>query len=307
MRARGPRPDRCSAISWRHHGHRMAHALAALLLLLVVGATWSSRASGHASLDRRLEGLTALIVGAEHPAALLVERAIARREYGDLDSAFLDLERAAVLDPKLPALSLERALTHLAAGEPARAAAFLDHHLAVHPGDPRAWVALARCARAQANPREAAVALGRALAVASTPSPDLYLERAALQLQSGAWAVAEVVRGLDEGAGRLGQPPALALRAAEIEADHGAFDAALARLSAIERRSAALGRWGARRAAILERAGRPSEALATYRSALGSLQALPASRRMRPMLRALAAQIAAAIERLEGPAGVLIR
>jgi hypothetical protein len=61
--------------------------------------------------------------------------------------------------------------------------------------------------------------------------------------------------------------------------------------------------WLARRAEILERAGRRAEARATYRSALAALESLPPARRSAPATHELEQRLRAAVQRLRANNG----
>jgi hypothetical protein len=95
----------------------------------------------------------------------------------------------------------------------------------------------------------------------------VYIERAAAQAGAGGAGLEDAIRGLDTGIARLGPVVTLELAAADMEVLLGRYDAALSRIDRVAAQSGRKEPWLARTGAILEKAGRSEEALATYRTA----------------------------------------
>ena len=103
------------------------------------------------------------------------------------------------------------------------------------------------------------------------PRPEHVIERHSALLARG--KPAEAVRALDEGIARLGPLPSLALPAVDLEIGLQRWDSALARLDALLRQAPNNAAWMARRADVLERAGRFDEARAERARALQQIDA----------------------------------
>jgi tetratricopeptide (TPR) repeat protein len=172
---------------------------------------------------------------------------------------------------------LSRARVRLAAKRPAAALEDVEAFLVAAPGHARARAYEARALAALGKGEAAVEAYAKALRLDAAPPPDLYLERAAAQEALGRRD--DAIRGLDEGAARLGPLPALELRALELELAGGLNEAALARADRGLERPGRKDAWRLRRAEILAKLGRAEEARAAAAQTLAEIDALPAGRR----------------------------
>lgn len=245
-----------------HFGSRaLALVLAAAALRLTAHP---ETAAARAELDR-------LIVEFPTEPELYLRRAELRLEHAEWPEAEADLRRAAALAPKSPRVALGLGQVCLGRGEFAAARGHFDATLALTPRDAEALILRARTRARLSDPAGAHADYSAALAQLETPSPDLFLARAALPL-----APDVALRGIDEGLARLGPALPLIERALALELQLGRFDAALARLDTLligaERKEA----WLKRRGDILAAAGRPAEARTAYAAALAAITALPA-------------------------------
>lgn len=204
-----------------------ATAAAAWLILCPVFAL------AHGDLDQRIQGLSLELAKDATQAELWLKRASLYRQHGELAAALSDVREALQLKPDWPAaqLQLARILLDLQRHAPARVAA--DVCLARDPGNPDALVIRSRCYTHLGDTNAAISDLSAVLAGGDRPQPDLYLERAHLQVAQGLWM--DAVNGLDEGMERLGKTPSLAFPALDYECKAGEFEAALARLEELQR------------------------------------------------------------------------
>ncbi|MGH9719347.1 MAG: tetratricopeptide repeat protein [Bryobacteraceae bacterium] len=219
--------------------------------------------------------------------------------YGTLqqwDPALADYDRAAQLDPQMAAVDLARGRSLFEAGRPQAALVAVDRFLTRDPRHGEGRILRARLLAGLGRHGEAAEEFSRGLATTSRPQPEHYLERANALVKAG--RADDALRGLDEGLGRLNDSVTLQLAAVDLEADQKRYDSALARLDRVAARSARKDPWLARRAEILERAGRRAEAHAAYRAALAALESLPPSRRVAPATRETEKRLRAALRRL---------
>lgn len=240
------------------------------LVILVLALLGAAVARGHPEIDDALARLAERLAAAPGDASLYLERGELYARHEDWASAEANYLRAAELSPRLPRLDLARGALALATGHPAEARAHLDRALVVTPRDPETRILRAR-ALARLGLRPAALAdYAVAFAHLPAPSPELFLERAAL------FSVpADALRSLDEAIALLGPVISLHRRALEIELSLGRTDAALARLDVLAAATERPELWLKRRGDVLAAAGRPTEARAAYAAALAAVARLP--------------------------------
>jgi tetratricopeptide (TPR) repeat protein len=227
---------------------------ASLLLvagILIVGVP--SRA--HEPLGDELAELEASADAGTRPD-LMLRRGELHRIRGETDRALADFERARRVGAAADEVERLRSRALLEAGRPAEARDAALLALRRDPASGEAKLLEARALGALGRRGEAARALDRALDRLGDPSPDLYLERAALESEGEA-----ALAVLEAGLARLGPAASLALRAIELECALGRIDAALARLAELTERASRKSPWLLRRAEILAGAGRTDEAV----------------------------------------------
>jgi len=254
-------------------GHRtMAGSGPVAFILLLLITLCASLADAHDALREQVTLVTTQIAAEPRSAELYLRRGELRRALGESDAAHADLDRAAELNPRLIAVHLARARLHMDDQRPAAALASATTFLAAEPGNVQALLLRAR-AGAQLGSRQQAVAdFSRAIAI--QPRPDTVIERARL-LQAVPADLEQALDGIEDGMRRIGNLVTLQIEALEIERRLRRYDAALSRLDVVTARAARKERWLLRRGALLEEAGRPSDALPTYQSALAAALALP--------------------------------
>jgi tetratricopeptide (TPR) repeat protein len=283
------------------------------LVLAASGALWLSIATeplarahgdiprGIAKLDSQIEAAWRAPGDSAALAHLLLERGELFRMRRNFDQAARDYDACARLQPDRPGLARARGRLLLDWGRPREALAALQPLLrdpAVTPDiiymHARALVEVGQAARALR-------AIDRALRTLPQPEPDHYLARADLLTGLGPAHRRRALAGLDEGIRRLGPVVSLESRAIDIEIALRRHDQALAR---IDRQAAAAVRkdvWLARRADVLDRAGRPASAQRARRQALEAQRALPPALQARAATRDLRDQLLAALDRAPPP------
>lgn len=271
---------------------------AASLTLLALGWSCPLPSVAHGDFHEQIERADRAVAADPGAPERYLTRAELHRRHGDPSEALADLDRAAALDPDRHEVDYFRARVYLDSGRAQAAEATLRRYLESEPGS-----AVGRAARAQAllalgRPLEAAREYTRAIAAQPVPIPAYYLERARALAAADGDHLAEAIRGLDEGLAALGPAMTLQRAAIELETRRGNYAGALARL---ERAAAGLPRqetWLARRAEILERAGRVAEARDCFALALGEIEHLPPQRRRSDAMARLEAQLRDALRRL---------
>lgn len=266
---------------------RVRHLTLALVLTGLSGLS----ARAHPEIEDAVARINAQIAAAPGEAALYLDRGELYARHEDWVAAEANYLRAGELAPNLPRLAALRGALALATGHAAEAKAHLDRALTRTPDDLETLILRART-HATLGARDAArLDYDAALARASAPAPDLFLERAALLPADAA------IRSLDEAIARLGSVVTLHLRALALEESLGRIDAAAARLDRLAAESERRESWLKRRGDLLARAGRVAEARAAYSAALAAIESLPEWLRAAPDTVKLTAELA----RLGGP------
>jgi predicted negative regulator of RcsB-dependent stress response len=188
------------------------------------------------------------------------------------------------LNPSLAVVDLVRGKLFLEANWPLSALVALDRFLANHTNHVDGLTTRARALVKLGRRLEAAQNYSKAIAAASQPQPEVFLERSQALASEGDAYCEEALKGLDEGMARLGPLVVLQQNAIDVELKQKHFDAALTRVDTAAALAPRKESWLERRGDILLQAGRPKEASTAYQAALDSLATLPPSRRQVPAM-----------------------
>ena len=258
----------------------------------------------HEEIEVQVAEITRRLTLEPENATLLLRRAELHRFHRDWPAALADYESAMELDPGLHVVQLSIGRLFLDADLPWLALAALDRFIAAAPDHAEAHLVRARAFLALGRRLAAAAEFTRGIDLGWTrpgsrgPRPDDYLDRARALAGEGGEHADAAVRGLDEGARKLGGAVALRLMALDIEIGRRRWDAALERLSAIEALSPRKEKWLARRGEVLLEAGRPREAREAFESAIEAIEALPHHCRGTRAVAELSARIQGALSTL---------
>lgn len=259
---------------------------------LAILASW--RLAAHPETPEAQAELDRLIAEFPDEPDLYLHRAALRAEHAEWSEAEADLRHAEKLAPASPRVATQLGQVDLGRSQLVAAKQHFDDALAVAPRDAEALILRARV-RAQLGDATGAHAdYSAALSLLDTPSPDLFLARAALPVDPRI-----ALAGLAEGVARLGPAVPLLERALALELHLGRIDAALARLDALALGAERQEMFLKRRGDILAAAGRTAEAGTAYTAALAAIDALPAWLRTSSATTRLAAELAMP----RGPAG----
>lgn len=266
-------------------------------------------ALAHDDPDRQLQDISRQIETHPGDATLFLRRAELQRFRRDWSAGVADLQSARRLDADLAAVDLALAGLLHDADNPQAALPAVDAFLAARPDHSAAHLLRARILLKLGSRREAIREFTRGIdlertadGVAPALQPDDYLDRARAVAAEGDTSFDEAIRGLDEGLLALGQPITLQLLAIELEEQRAHWDAALARLAALEARANRKETWIARRGDLLVRAGRPGEAARAYAAALAAIDALPDRLRSHRTVTELSASLRTRMAGLSSPA-----
>lgn len=265
---------------------RFAKKLISLVAFAICLVLIPSFALAHEALHEQIVAITAKIKRDPKNASLYLQRGELYRLHRDWRRATADYDRAAGLQPNLTIIDLARGKMLFESRRFKSAKFVLDRFLRQGPRHVEGLTTRARVLAKIGARLEAADDFTRALALAATPEPELYLERA--QVLAGAPEhIQEALRGLDEGIKRLGPLVTLQLLAIDLELRRNNYDAALTRLDLITAQSERKEMWLVRRGEILKAAGRDKEARESFNAALAAIESLPAARRQSRTIVAL--------------------
>ncbi len=271
--------------------------LVAGLMAVWIGSPGTALA--HADIIVRITALDREIRESPPSAALYLKRGELHRLHRDWPAALADYRRARRMAPDNPNVNYYTGRMRLESGRPDLAHPALNRFLAVRPNHADALLTRARALARLGKPHSAAADLTKAIALLHRPTPEVYLERAKLQVTMGSDYVDKALAGLDEGITRLGPLVSLIQYAVSMEIARGQYDAALARIEELPAAVQSGPAWLARRGDILKEADRPNEARATYVAAVQATLELPPARRQSRAMAALEARLRGALDRLD--------
>jgi predicted Zn-dependent protease len=261
--------------------------------LLGVGILLSSFAYAHEGLHEQIAAITAKIKRDPKNASLYLQRGELHRLHRDWSRAATDYNRAARLQPGLTIVDLARGKMLFESGRLQRSKLVLDRFLSQQPNH---FEGLTTRARVLAKLGSTADAIKDFTgAIAQSPEPELYLERAETTVRDGK-RLDEALSGLDEGIKRLGPIVTLQLPAIELELRRQKYEGALSRLDLIAAQSERKETWLVRRGEILRLAGRDEEARAAFNAALVAIESLPPWRRQSKAVTALQVRARSALK-----------
>ena len=268
------------------------------ITITIITLLFVTSVSAHEDQNARITSLTYDIALNPNVARLFLKRGKLHRMSGQYEEALRDFEWAAQRDPTLIEVDFQCGLTLLEFGLPAQGKPYLDRYLGLKPDDGQALAARARTSIALGDNLGASADFTRAIAI--SPNPDYYLERARALAAAGEEHIEEAIRGLDAGLKRLGRLVSLQRLAIDLELARENFDGALARvdnMSAVTHRPEL---WLARRGDILVRAGRRKAAREAYTQALAMIEKRPPRQRRTKMVIELEGRLRSMLTQLGG-------
>jgi tetratricopeptide (TPR) repeat protein len=259
----------------------------AMGVALLPAGEW--RGLAHEDLAARIQLLTAQLSTNQNNVGVLIQRADIYRLHGNWTEARNDYAAAEKLAPDSGAVLLGQAQLHVDVGEDAAARLAFDEFISRFPTNSVALLSRARVL-ARLGERPAAIAdYSHAIAVAASPQPEEFLERAGLQATE--FGADEAIKGLDEGLARLGWVVTFQKAAIDYELKRQRPDQALARLETIIARANRKETWLAWKGEILLAAGRPQEAEKVLSATLKAIETLPPRMRTSPGMVQLRAKV----------------
>lgn len=215
---------------------------------------------------------------------------------GEWDEALTDCLEVERLAPGKYATGMVRGQALAGQGKLMEGKAALDAFLATRPTHAHALGARAQIFL-KLKQTEPALDDYRA-ALRATAGADLDLVKEAVTALLSAGRRDEALQVLNKGIAQLGPVTSLELQAFELETSSGRFDAALAHVDTLQKAAPQPEPWMARRAELLQRAGRPDEARAAWRALLRHIDALPSLQRGSPAMRQFSDQASTGLQTL---------
>jgi tetratricopeptide (TPR) repeat protein len=230
-------------------------------------------ALAHGGLHERIAVLGEKIAAKPDSAELHFELAAVYCQHEEWTEALVEIEKTEELAPGKFPTALFRGQVASGFGRWEEALGQFDSFLTKAPGHAMAHLYRARVLMKLARLDEALTDYREAFRCNESPDADFVSEIAdalVARQQAG-----EALRALDKSMERLGPVPSLQTRALELDLAAGRFDSALVRTEILQNHAVRPESWMARRASILQRAGREREARAVWAELISRIEKLP--------------------------------
>lgn len=245
--------------------------------------------SAHPAIEQQIHDINRALAAAPADTGLVLRRAELFFQHEQYKAALDDLAAVERIAPGTPDLAYRRAKIYREMKRFDEARILLERHVADHPANAPAQRLLSRTYRDLELFDQAVDAGRKAIESSARPSPDDYLELAAMQRSSGAHPAA--LKTIEQGISKLGSIITLQLAAIAIEEQTGRFDAALQRIDALKSAGVQEESRLVWRARVLTRSGRAQEARENCLQAKTALLAQAPQRRATPANQELLAEI----------------
>lgn len=246
------------------------------------------QAPAHGAYHDVVATLTKKLHDKPDDAALRYRLAEAHAGHAEWRASLDELDRVDRLAPGKFATGFIRGLALHNAGRNEEALKHLDDFLQAHPGGVRALSVRGRAFLKLGRAHEAMADLRKAIEFSSAPETELITDLAIACRDAG--KPAEAGKVIDAGLKTKANAPDLLQCALDIETAAGSWDAALGRIDALQKDAPRPEPWMARRAELLQTAGRTDEARAAWSALRAHLLSLPNLERGTPLLAGVLAQ-----------------
>ena len=226
----------------------------------------ASAATAHPGIDEQEQVVDGELARRPGDPEMHLRRGRLLADRGEWDAALEAYERARSFGADPDRVDVVSGAALLDAGWPRMAKQRFDAVLERRPDRDDARLGRARAWMKLDHPEEAAADFAAALDRMAEPRPAYALEERDALLATGRRE--EALAALARSIARLGAGPTLQLTAIDLSVDLGRYDDALLRIDGLLKTSPGHPLWIARRADILDRAGRADEARAAYADAL---------------------------------------
>jgi tetratricopeptide (TPR) repeat protein len=260
-------------------------------IAIVLIAVSMQNAMAHADIEIQLAHVTTELESQPNDYALYLRRGELRRHQQDWVGAEADFARADRLGSAevRDQLNLYRGRLYQEAGQSERAVTELDTYIVKHPENTNALRVRALASAQMGNFDPAIADYTRLIEMDSVRSPELWLERARLSVQTG--DINTALAGIDEAIAEFGPLITLIEFGVKTEADQHNYPAALDRMGALPPILAESPKWLWRRGTLLEKLNRTDEAAISFSRARDAIQGMPVRRQQTPAIQDLLAKL----------------
>jgi tetratricopeptide (TPR) repeat protein len=263
-------------------------ALSLSLILVIASLLLTGRSSGHGAYHDVVAALETKLKSNPDDAALRYKLAVAHAGHDEWQACLKEVDLVESLTPGRYPTGYLRGLSLHVGGKEQEAKDALDVFLAKSPEHSKALATRGRVLLKLALPEAAVADFENALKHASPPDSELVTDLAVTY--KGLDRAKDASRVIDENLDKTGNTTDLLLCALRIETDSALWDSALGRIDALQKSAPRPEPWMARRAELLQTAGRPGESRAAWTALRAHLLSLPNLERGTPLLGGILAQ-----------------
>ena len=256
---------------------------------LAIALCFQTETLAHPAIEQQIQDINRALAAAPADTGLVLRRAELFFQHGQYKDALDDLAAVERISPRTADLAYRRAKIYREMKRFDEARALLERYVADQPANSSAQRLLSGAYHDLGQLDKAIEAGQKAIQSSVRPSPDDYLELAAMQRTSAANPAA--LKTIEQGIGKLGSIITLQLAALAIEEETGLFDAALRRIDALKSAGVQEESRLVWRARVLAKSGREQEAREDCLQAKKSLLAQVPQRRASAANQELLAEI----------------
>ncbi len=264
-----------------------------------MASAWKTSVFSHPSTLSRLEELNHLISEDPESPDYYLQRGELHRRHDRFQKALRDFKKAQVLDPDLVISDYYLARLLLDMDKPKQAWERIRTYVQKVPTDPNGFLVKARIAIARDKLDLSEISYSRVIALMPRPTPDIYIDRARVQMKQGQMGLIKADEGIDEAIKALGPLVSLIELCIEIQMAQKAFISAIDCIDRLPSKIADQPKWLARKGELFVLAKSPEKARTAFEGALMSLKSLPVNRRSTRAMVKQEKKIVNALENLQ--------
>jgi tetratricopeptide (TPR) repeat protein len=262
--------------------------LRVLAALAIASLVLAGRSSGHGAYHDVVAALATKLKSNPDDAAIRYKLAVAHAGHDEWQACLKEIDLVESLAPGVYPTGYLRGLSLHIGGKEQEAKDALDVFLAKSPEHSKALATRGRVLLKLDLSAAAVADFENALKHASPPDSELVTDLAVTYKELD--RAKDGSRVIDENLDKAGNTTALLLCALRIETDSALWDSALGRIDALQKSAPRPEPWMARRAELLQTAGRPEESRAAWTALRAQLLSLPNLERGTPLLGSILAQ-----------------
>jgi len=252
------------------------HQFRVSIQLLITLCCLYQSAHSHSDITQSIERLTQEIMHDSDNAVLYFQRAELYRRQGKWSASENDFALAEQYGYNKQTLKFSQAQLLIDAGRSSAALPYLNELLRINPNFTKALILRAKIP--ERDTHDAISDLDRSIALLKLPSPDLYIDRAKLQIKSGS-KFETMITGLTQGIDRLGPLASLVGYGVDQCESKGEFRQGLSMMNMLPTRIKEQANWQARYGKFYYNLRDTEKSRTHFLIALKAIEKLSASRR----------------------------